>query len=107
MSNSDLYISNGTCYSAAGDVLNDEFIPCGNSEFGVYTCCGKGDNCLADRACFGVYGSGYGSSLTYMAGCTDPDYASSACPKKFFGKSTYKIRTAEGLGRLAQVTDIQ
>jgi hypothetical protein len=82
------YISNGTCYSSAGKELGDEFIPCGNAAYGHQTCCGNGDKCLADSACFGKYSTGYGSDLTYMAGCTDPDYASSACPKKFFGRAT-------------------
>ncbi|KAI1630147.1 hypothetical protein EDD37DRAFT_690693 [Exophiala viscosa] len=76
------YISNGTCYTAAGDKLGDEFVPCGNDAFGHQTCCGAGDNCLADNACFGVHGSGYGSYLTYWAGCTDPNYEDASCPKK-------------------------
>lgn len=37
---------------------------------------------MADNACFGVHGSGYGSFLTYMAGCTDPDYDDASCPDK-------------------------
>ncbi|KAK0702264.1 hypothetical protein B0H67DRAFT_604567 [Lasiosphaeris hirsuta] len=83
MSNSnDIFVSNGTCYSAAGKELDKSFIPCGNDAFGHQTCCGAGDNCLADNACWGIHGSGYGSSLTYMAGCTDPDYRDASCPDK-------------------------
>ena len=84
---SNILVSNGTCYSAAGKRLDGSFIPCGNDAFGRQTCCGAGDNCLADRACFGIHGSGYGSLLTYMAGCTDPDYKDAACPNKLIGKS--------------------
>ncbi|KAK6074614.1 hypothetical protein SCUP234_08144 [Seiridium cupressi] len=82
MSDQNIYISNGTCYSAAGKKLDGSFVPCGNDAFGHQTCCGAGDNCLADNACFGVHGSGYGSYLTYMAGCSDPDYKDASCPDK-------------------------
>ncbi|KAK3323100.1 hypothetical protein B0T19DRAFT_476265 [Cercophora scortea] len=79
---SNILVSNGTCYSAAGKKLDKSFIPCGNAAYGHQTCCGAGDNCLGDDACFGVHGSGYGSLLTYMAGCTDPDYKDKSCPNK-------------------------
>ena len=82
MGDPNLYVSNGTCYTAAGKELDKGFIPCGNDAFGHQTCCGAGDNCLADNACFGVHGSGYGSMLTYMGGCTDPDYNDASCPDK-------------------------
>ncbi|KAH9897455.1 hypothetical protein F4778DRAFT_236088 [Xylariomycetidae sp. FL2044] len=86
MSNNDddpnIQVSNGTCYSSAGEVLDASFIPCGNDAFGRQTCCGAGDNCLADNACFGFHGQGYGSYLTYMAGCTDPAYEADTCPQK-------------------------
>lgn len=84
---SDIYISNGTCYTAAGKQLDSSFIPCGNTAFGYQTCCGAGDNCLADLACFGIHGSGYGSYLTYYAGCTDPTYSDAKCPNKDVGES--------------------
>lgn len=80
-------VSNGTCYTASGKKLDSSFIPCGNQAFGHQTCCGKGDNCLADGACFGVHGTGYGSMLTYWAGCSDPDYQDASCPKKVVGES--------------------
>ncbi|OCT51608.1 hypothetical protein CLCR_08629 [Cladophialophora carrionii] len=82
MSDPNPYISNGTCYTARGERLDGSFIPCGNDAFGHQTCCGAGDNCLADNACFGVHGDGYGSYLTYWAGCTDPDYEAATCPDK-------------------------
>jgi hypothetical protein len=82
MSQPNILVSNGTCYSAAGQKLNSEFIPCGNDAFGNVACCGAGDNCLADSSCFGVHGSGYGSYLTYQAGCTDPEYKDASCPNK-------------------------
>lgn len=82
MSDLDILVSNGTCYSKAGEKLDDSFIPCGNTAFGFQTCCGAGDNCLADNACFGHHGDGYGSDLTYQAGCTDPDYNDDSCPDK-------------------------
>jgi len=82
----DIAISNGTCYTAAGERLDDSFIPCGNTAYGFQTCCGAGDNCLADLACFGIHGSGYGSFLTYFAGCTDPEYNDPSCPRKEVGE---------------------
>ncbi|EXJ58621.1 hypothetical protein A1O7_06048 [Cladophialophora yegresii CBS 114405] len=82
MSDPNPYVSNGTCYTARGERLDGSFVPCGNDAFGHQTCCGAGDNCLADNACFGVHGDGYGSYLTYLAGCTDPDYEASTCPQK-------------------------
>ena len=82
MGDANIFISNGTCYTAAGKKLDSSFIPCGNAAFGHQTCCGAGDNCLGDKACFGIHGTGYGSYLTYMAGCTDPDYKDGSCPDK-------------------------
>ncbi|RYP22287.1 hypothetical protein DL765_001801 [Monosporascus sp. GIB2] len=78
----NIFVSNGTCYSAPGERLDGSFIPCGNDAFGHQTCCGAGDNCLSNNACFGIHGEGYGSYLTYMAGCTDPDYEAQSCPDK-------------------------
>lgn len=89
MGDANIFISNGTCYSSSGKELDKSFIPCGNNAFGHQTCCGAGDNCLGDKACFGIHGTGYGSYLTYLAGCTDPDYEDEACPdKKGIGKSS-------------------
>ncbi|KAK4448752.1 hypothetical protein QBC34DRAFT_102454 [Podospora aff. communis PSN243] len=80
----NIFISNGTCYSAAGERLHESFIPCGNAAVGHQSCCGARDNCLKNGACFGIHGSGYGSWLTYQAGCTDPNYEHESCPKKQF-----------------------
>lgn len=82
MGDLDILVSNGTCYTKAGEKLDESFIPCGNAAFGYQTCCGVGDNCLADNACWGHHGDGYGSDLTYQAGCTDPDYKDKSCPDK-------------------------
>jgi hypothetical protein len=88
MGDLSVFVSNGTCYSAAGERLHESFIPCGNAALGHQTCCRAGDNCLMDNSCFGIVngGVGYGSFLTYMAGCTDPDYRDPSCPKKEFGE---------------------
>lgn len=87
MSDPNIFVSNGTCYSAAGRRLHESFIPCGNAAFGHHTCCGAGDFCLEENSCWGKHGEGYGSELTYMAGCTDPTYSDPSCPKKEFGGS--------------------
>lgn len=86
MSDQNIFLSNGTCYTGPGQKLHESFIPCGNAAFGHITCCGAGDNCLANDACWGIHGTGYGSSLTYMAGCTDPEYKDPSCPKKIIGE---------------------
>lgn len=86
MSDQNIFLSNGTCYTGPGQKLHESFIPCGNAAFGHITCCGAGDNCLADDACWGIHGTGYGRYLTYMAGCTDPEYKDPNCPKKIIGE---------------------
>ena len=77
-----IHVSNGTCYAAADERLHGSFIPCGNAAFGHQTCCGAGDFCLAHNACWGKHGTGYGSDLTYLAGCTDRAYEDGRCPDK-------------------------
>ncbi|KAK0614701.1 hypothetical protein B0T14DRAFT_570606 [Immersiella caudata] len=94
----NIFISNGTCYSAAGERLHESFIPCGNAATGHQACCGAGDNCLVNGACFGVHGSGYGSWLTYQAGCTDPDYKHPSCPKKEFDQPWIALTLCDGPG---------
>lgn len=86
MSGQNIFLSNGTCYTGPGQKLYESFIPCGNAAFGHITCCGAGDNCLANDACWGIHGTGTGSYLTYMAGCTDPEYKDPSCPKKIIGE---------------------
>ncbi|ERS95407.1 hypothetical protein HMPREF1624_08285 [Sporothrix schenckii ATCC 58251] len=81
----NLNLSNGTCYSAPGKQMDSRFIPCGNAAAGIQTCCWEGDNCLSDKACFGIHDGGYS---TYLAGCTDAEWdmsdpsVSAACPVK-------------------------
>lgn len=71
------YISNGTCYVAPGVESDGSFIPCGNDAFGHVNCCKAGDKCLMFNAC---YDAEFG--LTYLLGCSDPDYADESCPDK-------------------------
>ncbi|KIH93406.1 hypothetical protein SPBR_04234 [Sporothrix brasiliensis 5110] len=81
----NLNLSNGTCYSTPGKQMDSRFIPCGNAAAGIQTCCWEGDNCLSDKACFGIHDGGYS---TYLAGCTDAEWdmsdpgVSAACPVK-------------------------
>lgn len=77
MSSFNPLLSNGTCYFSAGKRSDQSFIPCGNDALGRITCCGVNDNCLGNQACFnGAFG------LTYLAGCTDPEYKHDSCPSK-------------------------
>ncbi|KIW99713.1 uncharacterized protein Z518_11126 [Rhinocladiella mackenziei CBS 650.93] len=70
-------ISNGTCYYANGEEAPSRYIPCGNEALGHKPCCESLDMCLSSNACYnGQYG------VTYLAGCTDPDYLDSKCPDK-------------------------
>jgi len=77
MAEPDRSISNGTCFYAASNEASSNFIPCGNWVFGHIQCCQAGDFCLDDNAC---YNSKHGT--TYLAGCTDSDYADPSCPNK-------------------------
>ncbi|KXJ90494.1 hypothetical protein Micbo1qcDRAFT_205329 [Microdochium bolleyi] len=70
-------VSLGSCYYAAGSEAGSNFIPCGNSAFGFYTCCQAGDNCISGNACFN-----YRDQITYLASCTDPSYSAASCPNK-------------------------
>jgi hypothetical protein len=81
----NVLISNGTCYSGAGKKLDGSlFIPCGNAAVKNAACCGVGDTCLSNNACFGVHGpeGQEGTLLTYLAGCSDADYRDGSCPNK-------------------------
>ncbi|KIW12797.1 hypothetical protein PV08_07984 [Exophiala spinifera] len=70
-------ISNGTCYYNSGSEAPSRFIPCGNAAIRHKSCCESSDMCLSSHAC---YNAQYG--VTYLAGCTDPDYEDEACPVK-------------------------
>lgn len=77
LANFNADISNGTCYSGPGEILNQRFIPCGNAEGGHLPCCESLDMCLSSLACYnGQYGT------TYLAGCTDESYSDVLCPNK-------------------------
>lgn len=79
------WISNGTCYVAANTPSDPIFIPCGNDAFGHKTCCKAGEVCLTNNACYdGEFG------ITYLLGCSDPDYLDPACPDKRGVKSKEK-----------------
>ncbi|KAK0717919.1 hypothetical protein B0T26DRAFT_829964 [Lasiosphaeria miniovina] len=71
------WLSNGTCYYAAGKQADNSFIPCGNDAIGHKSCCTAGDVCLSQNAC---YDAAFG--LTYLAGCSDPEYKDDICPSK-------------------------
>ncbi|OTB04025.1 hypothetical protein M426DRAFT_11906 [Hypoxylon sp. CI-4A] len=75
---SDVDISNGTCYYTINGESDDDYIPCGNVATGSnWHCCVAGDICLASKACFHRR-----FQITYLAGCTDPSYSSANCPHK-------------------------
>ncbi|KAI1440592.1 hypothetical protein F5Y02DRAFT_422894 [Annulohypoxylon stygium] len=71
-------ISNGTCYYAANTQAKSDYIPCGNVDIGAnWACCVAGDICLGSSACYHLR-----FDVTYLAGCTDPDYRDNTCPPK-------------------------
>ncbi|OLN88138.1 hypothetical protein CCHL11_00154 [Colletotrichum chlorophyti] len=70
------FVSSGSCYFAPGQEVQ-EWLPCGNAELGDKTCCSRGDMCLSSKAC---YNQRFG--ITYLAGCSDPEYRHSSCPDK-------------------------
>ncbi|KAK5655111.1 hypothetical protein OQA88_6010 [Cercophora sp. LCS_1] len=75
----DINLAVGDCYIAPGVRADEGFFSCGNSRYGYKTCCGAGDTCLKANAC---YNARFG--LTYLLGCSDPDYRDSSCPDKVF-----------------------
>ena len=88
MSDPSIYISNGTCYTGPGVEAASDFIPCGNDFYGHVSCCQKGDNCLGSNACYNIE-----YEVTYLAGCSDPNYQDESCPDKgaFGGEYTHHI----------------
>jgi hypothetical protein len=52
VSGSNQGISNGTCYYGSGQVADPTYIPCGNSEYGQFTCCELKSICLGHNACY-------------------------------------------------------
>ncbi|KAF2973497.1 hypothetical protein GQX73_g223 [Xylaria multiplex] len=71
-------MSNGSCWSNVNTALGIDYIPCGNVADGnSYACCRTEDNCLSSNACYnGKFG------ITYLAGCTTPDFSGPACQHK-------------------------
>ncbi|KAK2055077.1 hypothetical protein LY76DRAFT_648637 [Colletotrichum caudatum] len=70
------FVANGTCFHGPGEAV-DEWFPCGNAALGDKSCCQGGDMCLSSRACYnGRFG------ITYLAGCSDPEYSHPSCPDK-------------------------
>ncbi|KAL7623188.1 hypothetical protein AAE478_006869 [Parahypoxylon ruwenzoriense] len=77
-SDSVVDISNGTCYSNINTKANGKYIPCGNVATGLdWACCAAGDLCMSSSAC---YHSKF--DITYLAGCTDPQFKSPSCQNK-------------------------
>lgn len=86
-------IVNGDCYIAPNSEADAGFLPCGNALYGHRSCCAAGDVCLNSRAC---YNARFG--LTYLSGCSDPDYSDPSCPDKVFdGKETHEDLQASSL----------
>ncbi|KAK1979295.1 hypothetical protein LZ30DRAFT_783564 [Colletotrichum cereale] len=76
MSAPNPFIANGTCFHGPGEAV-DEWFPCGNAVLGDKSCCQGGDMCLSSSACYnGRFG------ITYLAGCSDPEYRHPSCPDK-------------------------
>lgn len=73
----NIYVSNGSCYTGP-DAETELMIPCGNAYFGHVGCCQALDSCLSNSVCYnGQFG------VTYLTGCTDPEYGADVCPDKF------------------------
>ncbi len=95
----DPYASSGTCYYSKDHEADSEYIPCGNTAFGVFSCCSVGSICKDHNACYLSRESCRAESTqppltlpanTYVAGCTDPTYSDPSCPEK--GPYASKLR---------------
>lgn len=76
--NTDLLLSEGTCYFGAGQLADSRFIPCGNAQLeGTQACCYEYDYCLSSNTCWDA-----ATVVTYIAGCTDPLFRSDKCPQR-------------------------
>lgn len=88
-------ISNGTCFYAENTETNGRFVPCGNNAIQVWPCCQLGSVCLSlgdANACWDPT-----TGNTYVAGCTDPSFASPNClhkPPKFHEQEWVAINQA-------------
>ncbi|KIV82198.1 hypothetical protein PV11_04325 [Exophiala sideris] len=68
-------VAQNECYYAANKRAGSAIIPCGTGTYSA--CCQIGDLCLSDGACWNPT-----HNVTYLYGCTDPNYADSTCPWK-------------------------
>ena len=76
--NTNLLLSEGTCYFGAGQLADSHFIPCGNANLeGPQACCYEYDYCLSSNTCWDP-----DTVVTYVAGCTDPLFRSDKCPQR-------------------------
>ena len=76
--NTNLLLSEGTCYFGAGQLADSHFIPCGNAQLeGPQACCYKYDYCLSSNTCWDP-----DTVVTYIAGCTDSLFRSDKCPQR-------------------------
>jgi len=76
--NTNLLLSEGTCYFGAGQLADSRFIPCGNAQLdGPQACCYEYDYCLSSNTCWDA-----ATVVTYIAGCTDPLFRSDKCPQR-------------------------
>lgn len=76
--NTNLLLSEGTCYFGAGQLADSHFIPCGNADVsGPQACCYEYDYCLSSNTCWDP-----DTVVTYIAGCTDPLFRSDKCPQR-------------------------
>ncbi|KAI1107634.1 hypothetical protein F4804DRAFT_349911 [Jackrogersella minutella] len=79
MDNTDLYMSNCTCFYGLGQVADPNCIPCGHAALmGPWFCCYAGDFCLSSTACWDN-----DTSVIYVAECTDSTFTSAKCTNKF------------------------
>ena len=77
MSDSNPFVTNGECFFGFRLRLDRAYYPCGNAELGHKTCCMQTDMCLSSNACYNEQ-----FDLTYLAGCSDPEYEHESCPDK-------------------------
>ena len=74
MSKPNAFISNGTCYYGPHQESPDHMLPCGNAALGSKACCQAGDMCRDGDICHNK-----ALDLTYMAGCSDPEFKGAGC----------------------------
>ena len=63
----DPSVSSGDCYYAPGKQADSDYIPCGNTAFGIFSCCAPGSICMDHNACYlsrKLLRAGTGAALT-------------------------------------------